>query len=927
MLQTKRNLLCVALASAMTLGTHAAHAQSTEQNAEQAKDGDATTKDKGKQTTDLDKVTVTGIRGAINRSVDAKQESTSIVETVSAEDIGKLPDASIADSLARLPGLTAQRDRGRAADINIRGFAGDFAATTLNGREQASTGDNRGVEFDQYPSEVLSGVTVYKTPDAHLVGQGLSGTVDMQTVRPLSFDKRVVSFNARYDENRIDDLKEHGNRYSASYIDQFFDHKLGVAIGFAHEDSPQPNYQNEAYGYTGMPGATDGTSVIGGGKVYMLDDRNKRDGVMATVQFQPNDVWESTLDVFHSHFKRPEIKTGLEFGTVWGPGGQVLESDTVEGATATSSSWSNVHPVIRMDSDPIDDTLDSIGWNNKFHFDGNWTLNTDFSLSNVKRKMRFLETYAGVATAAAGTTVDIGLDPGGDFNNYTFGTDFGDPANLVLTDAAGWGQDGYLKNFLVKDKVKQGRINLVHDIDEGAVSSIDFGINVTKRTKTKTSNESKLCLVTCSDGMNGDTAAFPGSSIVDFGGFGGIGSIASYNAEDALDSGIWNLDTKYDPNIAAKNWSVDEKLTTLYFQANIDTTLWGMPLRGNAGVQQIYTDQNSEGYGTYSGDPAGELVSDGATYAEFLPSLNLGLEFMPDTVLRFAAGKQMARPRMDQMKAGMDVSICTGCAQITLADGSKSTGTYWSGNGGNPKLKPWMADAYDLSLEHYFSTAAGNRGYFGAAFFYKDLTTYIYQQNELHDFSGEPLPAPIDGQADYPAGTEGMISQPANGKGGSIHGYELTASLPLDLLWAPLDGFGLIATYSDTKSAIKPFGPDSTQPLPGLSKYVSNITAYWERNGFSIRYNYRQRSAFLGETRAYGADLQYINFAADTVQDAQVNYTFPDGSKFKGLSLYLQVSNIGDEPSKTYDAGDPAHRPIAYYKYGRTTLAGLGYKF
>src|SRR5690606_3049227 len=188
MLQLDRNALSVALASAMLLGSAAAHAQSTDpdtvpQDSDVAEQAEAT----AQEATELDRVTVTGIRRGIEKSIDTKQTSTSIVEAISAEDIGKLPDSSIAESIARLPGLTAQRERGRATQINIRGFAGDFSTATLNGREQASTGDNRGVEFDQYPSELLSQVVVYKTPDAALVGQGLSGTVDLQTVRPLSF--------------------------------------------------------------------------------------------------------------------------------------------------------------------------------------------------------------------------------------------------------------------------------------------------------------------------------------------------------------------------------------------------------------------------------------------------------------------------------------------------------------------------------------------------------------------------------------------------------------------------------------------------------------------------------------------------------------------------------------------------------------------
>ena len=134
--------------------------------------------------TGLNTVTVVGIRKGIEDAISVKKNSDSIVESISAEDIGKLPDVSIGESIARLPGLAAQRVAGRAQVISVRGLSPDFATTLLNGREMVSTGDNRSVEFDQYPSELLSGVTVYKTPDAGLVGQGLSGTLDMQTVRP-----------------------------------------------------------------------------------------------------------------------------------------------------------------------------------------------------------------------------------------------------------------------------------------------------------------------------------------------------------------------------------------------------------------------------------------------------------------------------------------------------------------------------------------------------------------------------------------------------------------------------------------------------------------------------------------------------------------------------------------------------------------------
>jgi iron complex outermembrane receptor protein len=913
-LNLKRNLLSVALASATLMLSTGAYAQTAEPTAEeQAAKAKAEAAQQEAKT--LDKVVVTGIRAGIETSIETKQTATSIVESISAEDIGKLPDSSIAESIARLPGLTAQRERGRATQINIRGFAGDFAGTTLNGREQVSTGDNRGVEFDQYPSELLSSVVVYKTPDASLVGQGLSGTVDLRTARPLAFADRVIAANYRADQNTVNDQDTYGNRYSLSYIDQFLDNTLGLAIGYAHLDSPAPGYQNEAWGYADEPGGTS-NKVFGGGKLYKFDNNNERDGLMATLQFKPNDFYEGTLDLFQSQFDKTEIKTGVEFGTAWGSG--VLQPGWVANGngTITDSTWTGVKPVLRMDSNPIHDELKSYGFNNKFKLNDNWSVEADLSRSDITRNFRVLETYAG----PVGGTSDLRvlLKPGAGYNEFTFGTDLNDPANLQLVDNGGWGQDGYLKDFQINDRLDAVRFDATRTFDTGFLSSAEFGLNRTERSKDKSSDESRLCIIDCV--TPGASAPFPGTS-GDFG-FGGLDGLAVFDANTLLNSGFYNLDPKFHENIANKNWSVDETVTTYYAQANIDTDLGTLPLRGNVGFQYVAVDQNSTGFSTFSGNPAGTEISGGANYGDFLPSLNLSLGLPAEQVLRFAAARQMARPRMDDMRASYDVSnSASGCAALP--------GPMWCGGGGNPQLQPWLANAYDLSYEKYFTTESGSKGYVAAAYFFKDLQTYIYRQDVEFDYAGLPLPPPTPIQVpgvDYPASTVGVINQPTNGTGGFMRGLELTVSAPLDVLWKPLHGFGIQATYSDTDSSISPNGPGTSEPLPGLSKYVSNVTAYYENHGFSVRYSQRKRSAFRGETRGFGADLTYINIDAETVQDAQLNYSFGEGA-LEGLSLYLQVSNIGDEPFTTSDGGDPAARPVQYFEYGRTTLLGFSYKF
>jgi iron complex outermembrane receptor protein len=908
----KRNMLSVALMSATMLLVGTAHAQ----EATDAEKAEAAKKAADAET--IDKVTVKGIRRGIEDAIETKQSATGILESISAEDIGKLPDSSIAESIARLPGLTAQRERGRATQINIRGFAGDFAGTTLNGREQVSLGDNRGVEFDQYPSELLSAVTVYKTPDASLVGQGLSGTVDLQTVKPLSFGEQVVALNYRFDQNKVAGQTENGGRYSFSYIDQFMDNTLGIAIGYAHLDSPSPGYQNEAWGYADGP---NGTKVIGGGKIYKFDNNLKRDGLMATVQFKPTEFYESTLDVFYSKFDKTEVKTGLEFGTAWGSG--VLQPGyTVNGnGTITESSWTNVKPVLRMDSNPIEDKLFSLGWNNKFKINDNWSVAADFSVSSATRNFDVLETYAGLKGDGS-TTLDISLDSSGQYNNLTFGTDLNDPNNLQLIDAGNWGQDGYLKNFQINDDIQAFRLDATRTFDEGFLSSVEFGYNFTDRTKDKSSDEYKLCIKDCTyPGGVKDTAPFPG--VTGSFSFGGIDGLATYDATTLLNSGFYNLVGKNHPDIARKNWEVNERVQTFFVQANIDTDISeNISLRGNVGFQFVSVDQSSTAVMNIDGSGTGPATTDGDSYSDFLPSLNLSFGLPADQYVRFAAAKQMARPRMDDMRASLDIGICqTTCGGLT--------GPVWSGGGGNPKLKPWLANAYDLSYEKYFTTDAGNKGYVSAAYFFKDLQSYIYRQDIAWDYSGYPLPAPGPGQipgVNFPTSTDGVLNAPANGEGGTLKGLELAVSVPLDVLWAPLEGFGIQASYSDTKSSISPNGPGSSEPLPGLSKYVSNVTAYYENHGFSIRFSQRHRSAFRAETRGFGADLAYININAETVQDAQINYSFGEGT-FENLTLFLQMSNIGDEPFTTSDQGDPGSRPVQYFEYGRTTLIGFSYKF
>lgn len=902
MLNLKRNLLSVALASATMMVAAGAQAQTAPRN-------DAGDSEDAKQ---LDSVVVTGIRRSIEKSIDTKKEETSIVEAISAEDIGKLPDTSIADSISRLPGLTAQRFGGRPQEINIRGFSGDFSTTTLNGREQVSLGNNRGVEFDQYPSELMNQVVVYKTQDASIVGQGLSGTVDLRTVRPLSFQEQVVAVNVRGDMNERGENKEYGNRFSVSYIDQFADRTVGLALGYAKLNNPIQGTQFEAWGYD--------NGVLGGGKLYQTDTDNERDGFMGVLEFKPSDIFTSRLDVFYSKFDKIETKRGMEFGLAWGSAGQPVTRTNNAQGTAVQATFNNFDPVIRNDYNAAKDELFSFGWNNELKLGERWTMTTDVSLSDATREERLLETYAGLRSGLAGDTVGISLNPDGYFD-FDFGYDYTDPSILRLTDAGGWGQDGYIKDFEVKDNINAVRIDLERSFDEGFLRSIEFGANLTERTKSRASNENFLCLrADCSRGAEvAMPTQFANGSQFDFGGLNGL---FGYNALQAFESLYFRRSNVNNGDINQKNWEINERVGTAYFQANMDFELGAVRVRGNVGVQAVNVDQHSTGVTTFQGMTLDQPATRGTNYTDYLPSLNLNFDLPGDQLLRFGAGKQIARPRMDFLRANAGFGINVNQTHPERCPpGVAAPCVVFEGSGGNPELLPWEAHAYDLSYEKYFM---GNRGYVSAGVFYKDLQTWVLEDTIALDYSQLPLPATMP--TVVPTSPIGSYTTPVNLEGGKLQGYELAVSLPFEMFWAPLEGFGLQANYSYVDSEVQPFGADGpTATLPGLSKYISNATVFYERFGFSARVSRRQRSDFIGEVQGFGGDRTFKEFRGEAVTDLQLGYSFQDGP-LQNLSLLLQVNNIENEPFRsTFDSRDD--RPREFFEYGRTYLVGVNYRF
>ncbi|MCC5853177.1 MAG: TonB-dependent receptor, partial [Alkalimonas sp.] len=379
------------------------------------------------------------------------------------------------------------------------------------------------------------------------------------------------------------------------------------------------------------------------------------------------------------------------------------------------------------------------------------------------------------------------------------------------------------------------------------------------------------------------------------------------------------------------SWSVQESgrvfedVLAAYLMANLDTEIFGLPLRGNVGVRRVHTDQSATDLANVGGDPlqGAQFIVDevglvngryapgiiGDTYTHYLPSLNLNLGLTDSTQLRLAAAKVISRPPINRLASNTAIFISD--------DGEVS------GNSANsPFLRPFEATQYDLSYEVYFPAGA-----FVAALFYKDIKSFINDFTiQEFDFKGAGFPVPdqIINEDGIPRATfDGAFSTAVNNDdGGYIRGLELAYTQVFNFLPEFWSGLGVSGSYSYTQSEVNLVNPLGGDPVPmsfeGLSREVLTATLFWEYEGFEARVSARYRSPFV--STQIGIDEQVTNFHSETVVDFQAGYQWNDN-----LKLLFQVNNLTDEPTKSY-FGQQAQTGTLQF-FGRQYFLGAVYAF
>ncbi len=903
-----------------------------------------------------EEVMVTGFRAAVAQSQEIKRENTSIVEAISAEDIGKLPDTSIAESLGRLPGLAGQRKNGRTSGLTVRGFSENWVGTSMNGRELLGMGDNRGVEYDLYPAEIISAVEVYKTPDASLITQGVGGTVDLQTIRPLDASP-VTAINVSLEQNGLEsanpDFDDNGHRLSFIYSDKFLDDTLGFSVAVATMESPSQEQQFRGWGYPDAVNGDaadgvdlNGAKVLGGHDSFVRSAMMERDSVTAVFQYKVNEKLTLTADALYIDFKEDKVFRGLEeAGAEWGAANYTATS--VEDGLVTSGYWDGFHSVIRNDAERKTAELTTFGLNAEFYLNDDWTLEADLSSGKVDKHITNVESYSGVGRAGSASQGDPAArswrmtDKGVMFSAHPSISmpDYTDKSLIKLAGPQAWGgalapvpgfdntaQDGFVNNPDWDESLDSFRLSARGQTNWSIVSGLEFGLNYSDRSKTKDNRGAFLTAPT----YPGD-AAIPEQYVVGTAdlSFLGVGDIIAYDSIKLFEDNYYIRTAAEDLETSRKgdSYTVDETVLTLYAMADLSAQLGPVPVTGNVGVQVVDTEQSSSGWDSVTGSDGyvdASPVDGSDSYTKVLPSLNLTFEVHDDHLIRTGLSKAMSRARMDDMRPNNQVSFAFNDSKVL--EPSDPRNSAWSGSSGNPTLRPYEVAQFDLAYEWYFA----EDGLLGATYFYKDLKNWHKKGDSIEDFSQYYIPGyhVAEDGVTPPVLFEGVVNTREDGLTGSTSGFEFQASLPFHIFSDSLDGFGVLATATFTDGSLD-VDEGEEDRIPGLSEEIYQLTAYFERAGFQFRISGTDRSEFLTEDRGLSLSLVDATDDGATLWDAQVGYDFGGSGVpyLEGLTVTLQAQNLTDEATAISDELLDERHITRYQSFGTNYLLGLNYKF
>jgi iron complex outermembrane receptor protein len=816
-----------------------------------------------------EEIVVTGIRGSLANSAAIKRDSNSIVDAISTEDLGKFPDSNVAESLQRIPGVAIDRSSGEGRFVTVRGFGPAFNTVLVNGRTFASDNQGREFSFDLLAAELISGAEVFKSSQARLQDGGIGATLNVKTPRPLELGgfKAVVSAKGNYERNSDKITPQVFGLVSQSFADGTIG--LLASVSYQKRDSETRFTQNRGY----LPGTTVGptatplfTNVFAPRNQDAGIDTQSRErlGVTATAQFRPSEALTFTLDGLYNKF---DVDSRVESLGSWFEPSSYTAATIDSNRTVTSLTTNGVGDFIQTSNNRFVKTR-AIGGNVEWDVNSNLKVKFDTSWSRAKDDAGGRNYFTVIGIPSAYSFVEA---VGSGFpSTVNYSSDLTNPALGRAHIALRTGNDE-------SERVLEHKFDTEWKSDGGALDAVRFGLVNTNRKKssqTVATNPNTLCIY-CGYGVLSDPSLL---SPLNLGGFlGGNGSVptviqrydanayfaflesaAAAAARDAVGNGTVSFPpgtiaallastNGFDAAVQPNSFSISEKVYAGYLDADFKGNLGSMPWVVNIGARYMHTELTANGQQQQLldllpvvGDPTiytGVFANGGvpqatqvkSNYDYFLPNLNIKVNLTDDVVARFSASRTVTRPQVRDLAPRTNFDVL----RPASLDAS----------GGNPNLKPYTSNNFDLSLEWYPSATTT----LSVAVYYKNIKDFIVQTRSAETFTiANAGNLPVGGLITGPNEATFSVRRPRNAESASVRGLELNAVHSFDYLPSPLDGFGvaLNATFVDSNATFDPATTVTSFAVEGLGNSY-NATAFFEKAGFEARVAWNRRGRFL----------------------------------------------------------------------------------
>lgn len=840
-------------------------------------------------------IEVKGIRSSILKAQHLKRNADSVIDAISADDLGKFSDAAISDAIQRIPGVQIERnDGGQEGDrVSIRGLGPTYVTTLVNGRTAMSSGTEglsnlRSFNLEVIPTDIVSNIIIRKTPTASDPESGLAGSVELQTRKALDASQYKNDRNyfgsatIQADKGSIGD--EVGHRTSFIFGAKTEDDSLGFYVSYLDSESKpgrdqlfptviQQDIQIDNSGDGLADETVEGVHIINAIDFEPIRETQLRESFAAGVQWQVNDKLMITADTVFTSFDNASIRNRI--APVFGPAiaGSVFSPEdidisdvnghkTLQSVAQGGFSDGQVVPVQFIPFLFGNKTESSVtGVNFDYQLTDNLHMNVDFHYSDVDY-VQDLDLPILVQDIDA-QQVSFNTD------NGLFHADLGEINNANYQYPT-WAS-------LVRDVFMEGeqygaRADFEYILDNGFVESIEFGARYTKEEV-----DSVRTFILSVSGDLTQEELYP----IGQAGIGDTNIDYNYHPGDGVfnDFPDGDLDVFYDALPAlgqtnelgvdpASSFAYQEEVFAFYGEANMSGEMFGLDYTSNIGVRAVNVKFSGQGL-RVNPDKSTTPTSTSNDYWEFLPSANLGLDLDEDLTLRLAAAKVMSRPNPSDLVPREAANPVTNIGDIP------------SGQRGNTELDPTVSYIFDATLEYYND----NEGAYIASLFYKDVNDFIFPIT-----TRETLP----GQGD----TIYDVRTPLNYSDGTVMGVELGFNQPfifLDGIWS---GFGIQANYTYSDSEFDKNVGDNGYGFPGSSKHNFNSILYFEQGDFGVRLSYIYRDDYFRNLPGQGAQAENTSAVfTESDQRLNINASYDINEHF---SVFVDVNNITEEGRRDF---------------------------